>query len=164
MTILAQTLPFKIPPVVKSITFPGPPEQAFARFTAGIGAWWPLATHSIGRKPGITVAFEPLAPGGRLTERWPTGESHIWGTITALDAPARIVFTWHVGRPEWQIDRPEAEVQLVEVTFTSSAAGQTSIQLTHTGWESLGDTAAAARDGYNEGWNHVLALYASETR
>ncbi len=148
-------LPFSVPPVIKVVEYAGTPEQAFARFSAEIGAWWPLATHSLARKTeGVSVAFERLAAGGQLVERWSTGEAHVWGTITAIDPPVRIAFTWHVGRTEDQ-------AQHIELTFSAAAPGRTRVQLVHSGWELLGETAGVRRNDYDQGWNFVLSLYAA---
>lgn len=35
------------------------------------------------------------------------------------------------------------------------------LTLTHTGWELLGPRAAATRQAYQTGWDHVLACYTS---
>ena len=154
MTNPAKEIPFKVPPVIKVIEYAGTPEQAFIRFTAEIGVWWPLATHSIaGKTSGVSIAFESLTPGGQLVERWSASEAHVWGTIIAIDPDARIVFTWHVGRKEDQ-------AQLIELTFKATAPGRTRVQLVHSGWESLGETAEVRRNEYHEGWNFVLSRYA----
>ena len=154
MKHVAKPIPFKVPPVIKVIEYAGTPEQAFTRFSADIGAWWPLATHSLARKiEGVSVAFEQLEPGGQLVERWSTGEAHVWGTITDIDPYVRIAFTWHVGRNEDQ-------AQLIELTFNETAPGRTRVQLVHSGWEALGETAAVRRNEYEGGWNLVLSLYA----
>ncbi len=154
MTNSSKEIPFKVPPVIKVIEYAGTPEQAFTRFSADIGKWWPIATHSLaGKADGVSVAFEHMEPGGQLVERWSTGEAHVWGTITAIDPHVRIAFTWHVGRNE-------DEAQLIELTFSVTAPGRTRIQLVHSGWESLGEAAAIRRNEYNEGWNFVLSLFA----
>jgi uncharacterized protein YndB with AHSA1/START domain len=155
MTSLSNEIPFKVPPVVKSVEYAGTPEQAFARFSDQIGAWWPLATHSVARRAdGVTVAFERLEPGARLVERWRSGEAHVWGTITDIDPPNRLAFTWHV-------ERSEDAAQRLEVTFTATGPNRTRVRLVHSGWELLGDTAADKRNAYDQGWNSVLRLYAT---
>ena len=153
MTAMSNEIPFKVPPVIKVVEYAGTPEQAFARFSQEIGAWWPLATHSLARRTeGVSVAFDHLEQGGQLVERWSTGEALVWGTITAIDPPVSIAFTWHVGRHEDQ-------AQLIELTFTATAPGRTRVQRVHSGWELLGETAAVRRNDYDEGWNFVLRLY-----
>ncbi len=54
-------------PLVKSITVPIPPEQAFTPFTDEIAAWWPLATHSVAAARAVRCVFE-ARPGGRIYE------------------------------------------------------------------------------------------------
>jgi uncharacterized protein YndB with AHSA1/START domain len=153
MTNLQKEIPFKVPPVIKVIDYAGTPEQAFIRFSAEIGVWWPLATHSLARRTeGVSVAFDRLEPGGQLVERWRTGEAHVWGTITAIEPHVKIAFTWHVGRTEDQ-------AQCIEVTFSETAPGRTRVQLVHSGWELLGETAAVRRNEYDEGWSLVLSRF-----
>lgn len=90
--------------------------------------------------------------GGRIVERYAGGRETTWGTVTHWDAPRRVTFTWHPGHS------PETAGE-VDVTFHAVAEG-TRVELVHTGWERLGDKAAAARRAYNMGWPFVLAFYA----
>ena len=55
----------------------------------------------------------------------------------------------------WQVCIAEAEAQRIEVTFTPVAAG-TRVELVHSGWEQLGERAAAMREAYNKGWVAVF--------
>jgi uncharacterized protein YndB with AHSA1/START domain len=149
-----ETVEFKVPPVVKTVVFPGPKEDAFDRFTSQIGSWWPLATHSLGGADhAVSVGFEHLDAGGELVERTRSGDRHVWGTIVGVDRPRFISFTWHVGR------EPDG-AQLIEVAFEPHADGTTGVTLTHSGWERLGDKAREARDSYDTGWAPVLARFA----
>ena len=34
-------------PIVESVFVPAEPESVYAAFTDGIGAWWPVGTHSV---------------------------------------------------------------------------------------------------------------------
>jgi len=121
------------------------PQEAFEVFTARIGDWWPLATHSV-HGAGGSVAFA----GGEIVERSAAGEVSVWGTVTRWDPPAAVTFTWHPGR---SADRP------TEVTVSFAAAGeQTLVTLEHTGWEAY-DDPAAARAEYGHGWPAVLDRY-----
>jgi uncharacterized protein YndB with AHSA1/START domain len=152
-----EPIEFVIPPVIKVITYAGAPEDAFDRFTHGIGAWWPLATHSLGgEEHAASVGFERLEVGGRLVELWRSGEMHVWGAIVDIHRPSRISFTWHVGR--------EADAaQLIELSFAPNADGTTMVKLVHSGWERLGDAARDRRDSYNQGWDLVLARFSRST-
>lgn len=141
-----------IAPVVKQATVPLSIEEAFAAFTDEIGAWWPLATHSVALDNAIGVSMAPHV-GGQITETATDGATHTWGTITVWDPPARVAFTWHPGTP------PD-EATHVEVTFDAAGAGQTRVTLTHTSWENRPD-AAQARDHYDPGWDFVFGKYAA---
>ena len=130
-------------------------EHAFETFTDRIHEWWPLATHSIevgetGSAPE-TVVFD--GPGGRVYERTTKGEELEWARVTAFEPPHRLVLAWNPSREQ---DRPRTEI---EVTFAEED-GKTRVDLEHRGWDQLGDKATEARDGYNQGWQTVLADYA----
>lgn len=132
---------FPVPPVVKTVTVRAPPERAFALF-ADIGSWWPLARVHTGPDPAA-CAIEPRI-GGRIYERAADGKETDWGTVLAYEPPRRLSFSWLV--------RLSAEQeQLVEISFTPESDG-TRVELTHSGWEKLGDAAAAQRERYDRGW------------
>jgi uncharacterized protein YndB with AHSA1/START domain len=139
------------PPLVRTIAVRAQPEAAFRRFTAEIGTWWPLATHSVGQRNAQRVEMQP-GLGGRIIETIDGSEPCVWGTIVAWDPPRRVAFTWHPGREP-------AAAQDVEVRFEPAGDG-TRVTLTHTGWERLGEDARAARRAYPLGWTYVLGLYA----
>lgn len=140
-----------IPPLHRSITVPWTPDVAFHRFTGKIAEWWPLRSHSVGEIRAERVVFEGRV-GGRIYEVDRGGEEHTWGSVTGFDPPTRVAFTWHPGMA------PETS-QDVEVRFLA-AEGGTRVELTHTGWERLGNLARKARKGYPIGWAYVLLLYA----
>ena len=131
----------------KTIEVAAAPDRAFSLFTEGMAGWWPMRTHSVGEDRAETVVFEP-GVGGRIYERTLDGDEHVWGTVTAWEPPGRVVFTWHPGRG------PDTE-QDVEVRFEASGTG-TRVELVHTGWERLGDRAAAVRENYDGGWDLVV--------
>lgn len=145
----------EFPPIRKSVTIAAPPEKAFRRFTAEMAAWWPLASHSVGRSDSESVEMEGRA-GGRIVERIRGGRECVWGTITAWEPPRRVAFTWHPG------DDP-ARAQDVEVRFTAEEGGAaTRVDLEHRGFERLGALARRAHRGYPIGWSYVLGLYAGK--
>lgn len=131
----------------KTLEVASPPERAFALFTEGIAGWWPLRTHSVTEERAENVVFEP-GVGGRIYERALDGEEHDWGAVTAWEPPGRVAFTWHPGRGQ-------DTAQDVEVRFEPSGSG-TRVELVHTGWERLGDHAAAQFENYDGGWDVVL--------
>lgn len=153
---------FTVPAITKVVTFPGPVEAAFARFTTGLGTWWPLASHSLAaHSPGgpeqvLTARFERIEPGAALVEVWRDGQTHTWGSIVSCDAPHHLVFTWHVGRG------PE-DAQVVTVRFEPDGEDKTRVTLEHAGWERLGEAAPSSRENYDRGWTGVLAQFVSHT-
>ena len=146
MTETSKVLPFAVPPVVKSVTVRCPPAVAFRRFTEEIGSWWPLATHHTSDDPQ-SCALEGRV-GGRVFERSKDGAERVWGVIEQWEPPRRLAFSW-------QVRLTAEEAQRIEVTFTPTAGG-THVELVHSGWEKLGDAAAARRDGYDKGWVRVF--------
>ncbi len=148
---MPETRSDRIAPVRKSITVPWKPAAAFRRFTNGIAEWWPLASHSLSESAEAGVTFEGRVEG-RVYETAPDGTEHLWGTVTEWDPPRRVAFTWHPGRP---VDAR----QLVEVTFQPAGQGSR-VDLVHSGWEHLGETAARIRANYDTGWDFVLGRYA----
>jgi Activator of Hsp90 ATPase homolog 1-like protein len=145
-----------IEPVVKILTVPCTVEEAFRYFTADFSMWWPAATHSVVayasgfKDQPAAVIFESRA-GGRIFERAPSGEEHIWGSVLAWQPPARVAFSFHPGRDP-------KECQTVEVLFSAAPEGAR-VVLTHSGWEKLGVHAQKTRDDYNQGWERVIAAY-----
>jgi len=143
--------------IKRTVTVDCPVEHAFATFTERIHEWWPLETHSIeagegGTRPE-TVIFQGGA-GGQVYERTTKGEELKWADVVAYEPPHRLVLSWNPSREQ---DQPSTEI---EVTFTDEG-GKTRVDLEHRGWERLGERAAQARQGYGEGWQQVLASYAS---
>jgi DNA-binding transcriptional ArsR family regulator/uncharacterized protein YndB with AHSA1/START domain len=142
-------------PVVKTKTVPLPAERAFALFTEGLQTWWPLDTHSIaadedGNVEGVTLRFEGWV-GGRVVEIAADGSECAWADVMAWQPPHRVVLSWHPNR------HPQAATVL-EVKFTPHPDG-TEVHLEHRGWEELGERAAAAREGYDSGWDMVLGRF-----
>ena len=137
--------------VEKSVTVSVPVERAFEVFTAEVGTWWPLRTHAVDTERSETVVMEGRV-GGRLYERTPSGEEHVWGTLVDWEPPNRIVYSWHPGRGE-------ETAQEVEITFSPEAEG-TRVDIRHYGWEKLGDRLEETIASYNEGWDKVIAVYA----
>lgn len=120
------------------------PDRAFEVFTAGIGQWWPLATHSV-FGPGASVAFEQ----DRLVERLGDRVAE-WGRVLAWDAPELLRLSWHPGHPA------EEGTELT-VRFRRDGSG-TSVHLEHDGWGHHARGAEAAED-YRRGWPVVLGRF-----
>jgi uncharacterized protein YndB with AHSA1/START domain len=126
---------------------PCTPERAFHAFTAEIGQWWPIRTHSVGQVKARSVIIEPRV-GGRVFETDADGGEHDWGRILEWTPPHRFAMTWHPGRA------PETH-QVLELSFAAEAQA-TRVTLVHRGWEVLGAEAAAKRDDYAGGWQAIL--------
>ena len=141
-----------IEPVRKTVEVGCTVAEAFRLFTDEIDSWWPLATHSIGEADAEACYFEGRE-GGRIYESDADGSIHLWGTVTAWEPPARVIFTWHPGRDA-------STAQEVELRFSESADG-TRVDLEHRGWEILGDRAVETRSAYESGWVGVLERYVS---
>ena len=136
--------------VEKSVTVSVPVERAFEVFTQEIGTWWPLRTHAVDTEHSETVVMEGRV-GGRLYERTPSGEEHVWGTVVAWEPPIRIAYSWHPGRGE-------ETAQEVEITF-SPEGDATRVEVRHYGWEKLGERVDEVVASYDEGWDAVIARY-----
>jgi hypothetical protein len=141
-----------IAPVEKRLRVGLGPAAAFALFTRQIRRWWPLATHSCGAADAADVAFDERV-GGSVVERTRSGVTHVWGTLLAWEPPHRFAMTWHPGRTS-------AEATRLEVRFAGTEDGGTEVLLVHDGWEARDQ---AARDGYDGGWETVLARYRAAT-
>jgi uncharacterized protein YndB with AHSA1/START domain len=139
-------------PLRKTVVVPVGQARAFELFTAGVEKWWPLATHSVGLADAVHLSI-PSEIGGLIVETMRDGSTSSWGTVTEWDPPRSLSFTWHPGQPEsWAGD--------IKVRFIPNDAGGTVVELTHSGWERRSD-GAAARLGYDSGWEVVVGAYGS---
>ena len=136
-----------IAPVIKTATVRCGVADAFRIFTERIATWWPLESHSVGGSSSESCFVEERV-GGRLYERLNDGRELAWGKVLEWSPPDRLAFTWYPGRG------PDT-AQTVEVTFTAVGEG-TRVELTHSGWEILGERAIETRDAYDTGWEFVL--------
>lgn len=141
--------PAGIDPIRKTMHVPLDPARAFEVFTAEMGAWWPLATHSVGQADATGVTFE-AGPEGRIIEQLADGTTSMWGTVIEWEPPHRLRFTWHPGTPT-------AEATEVEVRFSGQGTG-TIVELVHSEWERRPD-GADARSRYDSGWEPVFRRY-----
>jgi uncharacterized protein YndB with AHSA1/START domain len=137
-------------PLHKSITVSQTPEEAFRLFTSGIASWWPSGTYSVSLERVKDVILEPEA-GGSIYEVRDDGKTFPWGKVLVWEPPKRFVMSWYPGR------QPDT-AQEVEIQFIADASG-TRIELEHRNWQTLGDAAAAMREGYNSGWDVVLGEF-----
>jgi uncharacterized protein YndB with AHSA1/START domain len=135
---------FTVPPVIKTITVRVAPARAFEAFARDFGRWWPLASHHVGTvQAAVDCVIEPRA-GGRIFERDAAGQETVWATVLAYEPPHRLAISWFAGKTQ-------DVAQRLELRFAAEGTG-TRVELTHSGWEALGEAAQSTRDAYNGGW------------
>src|SRR5262245_45815862 len=135
-------------PIRKTIAVARPVEDAFETFTAEMGTWWPLLSHSVGGEDAETVEVEGRA-GGQVVEHIRGGRTAVWADVLVWEPPHRVVLSWYPGRGP-------AEATEVEVSFQADG-DRTRVVLEHRGWERItAERAAAARPSYRTGWDLVL--------
>jgi len=126
-------------------------EHAFAVWTQRAGTWWPKG-HTVSGDPD-SVRFEPRV-GGRIVERARDGAEHVWGEVTAWDAPSRVEFLWHLF-----FDRSQAT--RVALTFTEDGP-TTRVRLEQTGFAALGDAGAVRRERTQLSWGTVTSAFVGD--
>ena len=139
-------------PIVKTIEVPLGPDAAFELFTAKIGTWWPVESHSVSAGNGAPSQSLTLDArmGGALVEIASDGTQHVWGEVLEWEPGQSLRVTWHPGK---------MTDQQTEVRVTFEAAGDgCRVELTHSGWEAL-EEGAKMRSGYNDGSVGVLERY-----
>ncbi|MFK7791655.1 MAG: SRPBCC domain-containing protein, partial [Devosiaceae bacterium] len=126
------------------------PGTAFDIFTRDITTWWPLGVNSVSAMDGrVAQAVKlELKEGGSLTEIGHDGTVHNWGSVKVFKPGDHLRLAWH-------INAPESDATTVDVRFTPTPTG-TQVELTHTGWEALGERAQDMRKGYDGGWVGVF--------
>ncbi len=139
--------------VVRSVTVPLSPAQAFDLFTARMTDYWP-PEHSIGVSPIAEVVVEPRV-GGRWFERGADGSECDWGRVATWEPPQRVALLWQINADS-QFD-PDFETE-VEVTLTEAAPGHTRLDLRHRNLERYGDRAGQMRAVFDSpgGWTDTL--------
>lgn len=144
--------------VEKSIYVNAAPARAFEVFTARMTAWWPLATHHIGKADASAAVIEPFA-GGRWYEQGVDGSTCEWGKVLAWEPPGRVVLAWQIGA-DWAF---AASLETaVEVTFTPEGAG-TRVHLVHRDLQAYGEAAdtMVTTLGGEGGWTALLGAFAA---
>lgn len=133
-------------PLRFSVVLRCPPTAAFKAFTDDVGAWWPLATHSVGQARARSCRFDPGA-GGRMVEVSVDGDETTWAEVACWEPPHRLVLRWHPGQPA-------DAAQEVEVRFAAVAEG-TRVDLEHRDWRRT-PAGQQRRSAYAGGWQGVL--------
>jgi len=141
-----------IEPVHEAVSVRVPRQRAWEAFTAQMGRWWPLQTHSVladqgGQGKHAARLVVEGRVGGEIYEQ--AGDQRAaCATVLVWDPPCQLSVRWRVN--------PAALTEWT-ATFTPEGGG-TRVDLVHGGWESHGDRAAEVRSGYggDEGWRTVL--------
>jgi hypothetical protein len=141
-----------LPPVEKRVRVRLGVAEAFDLFTREIARWWPLRTYACDPASATSVTLE-AGVGRRVFETGADGTQRTWGTVTRWNPPHAFAMTWHPGQPEELATH-------VAVFFHPVAGGGCELHLVHDGWEARGAQAADVRNGYDNGWPAVLALFA----
>jgi uncharacterized protein YndB with AHSA1/START domain len=145
-------------PVVHELDIGAPIATCFRTFVDGIGSWWP-PEHHIGELAIAEMRVEPTV-GGRLYDVDVEGGECHWGTVLAIEPPARFVFAWHV-QVDWTIDTDPAKQSEVEVSFSELNPDRTHVRLEHRHIERHGDGAEGMRAAVAGpgGWPGSLARF-----
>lgn len=139
-----------IEPLRLSYEIDCPADHAFDVWTNQLSTWWPKG-HSASGDPGTLVVLEPRV-GGRIFERTPDGREIDWGEVTRWSPPARLAYTWHIGRT-----RDDATD--VDLTFVDLGDGRTRLEIVHSGWDRLGPEGQPWRDANTKGWNSLIPRF-----
>jgi uncharacterized protein YndB with AHSA1/START domain len=137
--------------VRKTVTVDCVVEEAFRVFTAAASTWWPVDSHSIHGSAVKEIVFEGHE-GGEVYELSADGEKGHWATVVTWEPPSRLVLAWNI------LEREAVPTEL-EVRFVPEGES-TRVELEHRGWEAVAEEAAAKRESYETGWDHVLGVYA----
>lgn len=142
--------------VRKDIFVKATPERAFHVFTKEMSAWWPLASHHVGKVDAKGVVIEERVDG-RVFEVGVDGTECVWGHVLAWEPPSRFAFTWELDS-NFKVD-PTMNTK-VEVTFTAENGG-TRVDLVHRGLRAYGEKADAMREIFESpgGWTGLLAAF-----
>jgi Activator of Hsp90 ATPase homolog 1-like protein len=145
------------------VTVPIDRERAFRLFTEEIGSWWPTDTHTLSEGPATEV-FE-TRQGGRWYELAEDGSECTVATLVVWEPPRRFTMAWQL-TPEWKFEPDLDRATQVEVTFEDEGDSSTRVTLEHRGFEGYGEPGAGMRDAVagDEGWPHLLELYARAAR
>ena len=132
-------------------------QRCFDTFTKEMKAWWPLASHHVGKADAKAVIVEPFV-GGRVYELGVDESECTWGHVLTWEPHGLFAFRWELSA-EFQVD-PSIDTQ-VEVTFTPMNGG-TQVDLVHRGLRAYGAKTEEMRTAFDSkgGWSSLLAAFA----
>jgi uncharacterized protein YndB with AHSA1/START domain len=142
--------------VRKSIFVKTTPQRAFEVFTKEMSAWWPLATHHVGKVDAKKIVIEPRV-GGNMMEVGVDESTCTWGHVLEWAPPRRFAFSWEINAA-FEIDT--SIDTRVEVTFTAENGG-TQVELVHRGLRAYGEKAGEMVAIFDSpgGWTGLLAAF-----
>lgn len=144
-----------IAPVCCSVEVPQPPAAAFHLFAERMIDWWQDGTPGEGK--AVTIAVEPHV-GGRWFERDADGNETDWGRVKIYRPGEQLLLDWQLNG-QFQFD-PAIHCE-VDIRFTASASGGTTVTLEHRDLESLGSDAPRIAEMIRSGWPKKLQGYAT---
>jgi len=146
-------------PVVRQVDVAAPVDTCFRVFVDGFASWWP-PEHHLGERTITDFIIEPFV-GGRCYDIDTEGGECQWGTVLAIEPPARLVLAWHI-QGDWTVDLDPARQSEAEVVFTAVDADHTTVRMEHRRLERHGAGAGGVRQGISsdEGWTVLLDRFA----
>ena len=141
-------------PLVVEFTVGTDAPQAFDIWANRTSLWWPPGHKMAGADSEIVFEGQP---GGRIYERGSDGIEHSWGEVLDWEPPTRLRYLWHLF-----FDRSEATT--VEVQFSPTTEGTTTVTITQTGFEELGAAGPVRRERTGNAWAELTELYRSACR
>jgi uncharacterized protein YndB with AHSA1/START domain len=146
--------------VLRAVTVPVVPDEAFALFTERLGDFKP-PEHNMLAVPIVETVLEPRV-GGAILDRGTDGSECRWARVLVFDRPDRVVFSWDIG-PTWQIETDRDRVSEVEVRFIADGDASTRVELEHRHLDRHGPGWQAVRDGIADaqGWQLYLDRFAA---
>jgi uncharacterized protein YndB with AHSA1/START domain len=145
--------------VRKVVNVKAPQHIAWRVFTEKMGAWWPLATHKIGKAMAVDAVLEPRA-GGRWYERGDDGSTCDWGRVLSWEPYSRLVLSWEIS-DEWR-HAPTLRTE-VEVRFIAEGKTRTRVELEHRRLDLYGASRERMRGIFDsdKGWKMLLDAFAA---
>lgn len=145
--------------VLRSVTVPLVPAEAFVLFTERLGDFKP-PEHNMLPEPIAATVLEPRV-GGAIVDRGIHGSECRWARVLVFDPPDRLVFTWDIG-PTWQVETDLERVSEVEVRFIAAGDAATRVEVEHRHLDRHGLGWKAVHDGIadEQGWRLYLDRFA----
>ena len=131
------------------------PDAAFARFTEGLGGWWP-AEYTWSQDVLVEIGIAD----GLCFERGPHGFTCHWGRVLDWEPGARLVFSWQISPA--RVPEPDPERASEVAVFFEPDGDGCVVSLVHSEFERHGESASeyAAAMASEMGWPYILERFA----